>query len=40
MSEDQLADAGIPAGLVRISCGLEGADDLIADIQQALEAVK
>jgi len=40
MSEEQLAAAGIPAGLVRISCGLEGADDLIADIQQALEAVK
>ncbi len=40
MSEEQLAAAGIPAGLVRISCGLEGAADLIADIAQALEAVK
>ena len=40
MSEEQLAAAGVPAGLVRISCGLEGADDLIADIAQALEAVK
>jgi len=40
MSEEQLAAAGIPAGLVRISCGLEGAEDLIADIAQALEAVK
>ena len=40
MSEEQLAAAGIPAGLVRISCGLEGAEDLVADIAQALEAVK
>jgi len=40
MSEEQLAAAGIPAGLVRISCGLESAEDLIADIAQALEAVK
>ena len=40
MTEEQLEAAGIPAGLVRISCGLEGADDLIADIAQALEAVK
>jgi O-acetylhomoserine (thiol)-lyase len=39
MTEEQLAAAGIPAGLVRISCGLEGAEDLIADIAQALEAV-
>ena len=40
MTEEQLAAAGVPAGLVRISCGLEGAEDLIADIAQALEAVK
>ena len=32
--------AGIPAGLVRISCGLESKDDLIADLSQALDAVK
>ena len=40
MTEEQLEAAGIPAGLVRISCGLEGAADLVADIAQALEAVK
>ncbi|MBR5109195.1 MAG: O-acetylhomoserine aminocarboxypropyltransferase/cysteine synthase [Clostridia bacterium] len=39
MSEEQLKAAGIPAGLVRMSCGLESADDLIADIAQALEKV-
>ena len=31
-----LAAAGIPAGLIRISCGLEDKEDLIADIAQAL----
>ena len=40
MTEEQLAAAGVPAGLVRISCGLEGKEDLIADIAQALEAVQ
>ena len=40
MTDEQLAAAGIPAGLVRISCGLENADDLIADIAQALEHVE
>ena len=39
MTDEQLAAAGIPAGLVRISCGLENSDDLIADIAQALEQV-
>lgn len=37
MSEEQLLEAGIPAGLVRISCGLENKADLIADLEQALE---
>lgn len=37
MSEEQLNAAGIPAGLVRMSCGLEDKADLIADIKQALE---
>ncbi len=36
MTDEQLDAAGIPAGLVRISCGLESAGDLIADISQAL----
>ena len=37
MTEEQLAAAGIPAGLVRMSCGLEDKADLIADLRQALE---
>ena len=35
-----LRRAGIPAGLIRISCGLEDKEDLIADLAQALDAVK
>ena len=35
-----LADAGIAQGLVRISVGLEDADDLIADMTQALDAAR
>lgn len=36
MNDEQLAAAGVPAGLIRISCGLEDKNDLIADIAQAL----
>lgn len=39
MTEEQLLTAGVPAGLVRISCGLEDKNDLIADLKQALEAI-
>ena len=34
-----LKAAGVPAGLIRISCGLEDKKDLIADLAQALEAI-
>ena len=37
MTDEQLKAAGIPAGLVRMSCGLEDKEDLIEDIRQALE---
>ena len=40
MTDAQLEAAGVPAGLVRMSCGLEAAEDLIADISQALDQVK
>ena len=39
MTEEQLEAAGIPAGMVRMSCGLEDKEDLIADLRQALEAI-
>ena len=37
MTEAELEAAGVSADLVRLSCGLEDAEDLIADIAQALE---
>ena len=40
MTEEQLAVAGIPAGMVRISVGLESKDDLIADLAQALSGIE
>lgn len=39
MTDEQLEAAGIPAGLVRMSCGLEDKNDLIADIKNALSAI-
>ena len=39
MTDEQLVAAGVPAGLVRMSCGLESAEDLIADISQALDKI-
>ena len=40
MTDAQLAACGIPAGLVRISCGLEDKTDLIADLAQALAGIE
>lgn len=39
LTDEQLEAAGIPAGLVRISCGLEDSRDLVADLKQALEGL-
>ena len=39
LTEEQLVEAGVPAGLIRMSCGLEDKEDLIADLKQALEAI-
>ncbi|HXG43377.1 MAG TPA: PLP-dependent aspartate aminotransferase family protein [Gemmatimonadales bacterium] len=36
LSEEQRAKLGIPDGFVRLSCGLENAEDIIADLEQAL----
>jgi len=38
LNEAELQACGVPAGLIRISCGLESAKDLIADMEQALKA--
>ncbi len=37
MNDEELVAAGVGPDLVRLSCGLEDAEDLIADIAQALE---
>jgi O-acetylhomoserine/O-acetylserine sulfhydrylase-like pyridoxal-dependent enzyme len=39
LSEAELAGAGIGAGAVRISVGLEDADDVVADLLQALDGL-
>ncbi|MEE1212461.1 MAG: O-acetylhomoserine aminocarboxypropyltransferase/cysteine synthase family protein [Treponema sp.] len=39
LTEEQLKAAGIPAGLIRLSCGLEDKNDLVNDIKQALDSI-
>ncbi len=39
MTDAELDAAGVGADLIRLSCGLEDAGDLIADLQQAIERV-
>jgi len=40
LNDEELAAAGVSVDLVRISVGIENIDDIIADVAQALEAVK
>lgn len=37
LSEEQLIEAGVAPDLMRLSVGIENADDIIADIEQALQ---
>lgn len=39
MTNAQLEAAGVGADLIRLSCGLENAQDLVADIAQAIEQI-
>ena len=39
MNDEELLAAGVSGDLVRYSCGLENADDLIADLAQALDCI-
>jgi O-acetylhomoserine (thiol)-lyase len=39
LNEDELKAAGVSKELIRISVGIENIDDIIADVEQALEAV-
>lgn len=38
MTDEQLRDAGVQPDLIRFSCGLESAGDIIADVEQALDS--
>jgi O-acetylhomoserine (thiol)-lyase len=40
LTPDELDNAGVPEDLVRLSIGIEHVDDLIADLEQALNAAK
>ena len=39
MTDEQLVEAGVEPDLIRFSVGIENADDIIADIEQALEKI-
>jgi len=40
LSPEELKTAGVSEDMVRISVGIEHIDDIIADVEQALEASK
>ena len=39
LTDEELEAAGVTPDLIRFSCGIESADDIIADIQQALDRI-
>lgn len=39
LTDEQLVECGVSPDLVRFSCGIEAAEDIIADIEQALEKI-
>ncbi len=39
MNDDELVACGITPDMVRLSCGIESTEDLVADIAQALDAI-
>ncbi|MBQ8657517.1 MAG: O-acetylhomoserine aminocarboxypropyltransferase/cysteine synthase [Clostridia bacterium] len=39
MNDEELIAAGVPGDLIRLSCGIESYEDLIADIEQALKEI-
>ena len=38
-SPEELADAGIPEGLVRLSVGLDNVEDILADLEKGIQAI-
>ena len=39
LTDEQLIEAGVAPDLIRLSVGIESADDIIADLKQALELI-
>lgn len=39
LTDEQLVECGVSPDLIRFSCGIEAAEDIIADIEQALEKI-
>ncbi len=39
MSDEQLMEAGVQPDLIRLSVGIENSEDIIADLEQALDAI-
>ena len=39
LTDEQLVACGINAGMIRFSCGLENVEDILEDIEQAMNAV-
>ena len=39
LSDEELVACGVTPDLVRLSCGIEGTEDLVADVAQALEKI-
>ena len=39
MTDEQLKEAGVAPDLIRFSVGIENAEDIIADLEQALAAI-
>ena len=40
LTDEQLIEAGVKPDLIRYSVGIEAAEDIIADLKQAFEAIK
>ena len=39
MTDEQLVEAGVAPDLIRFSVGIENVEDIIADLEQALEQI-
>jgi O-acetylhomoserine (thiol)-lyase len=37
MNDEQLVEAGVSPGMIRLSIGIENVDDIIKDLDQALK---